>query len=235
MSNSFLQSVWQHLEELRKRLFRCVICYVGCFLVCFNEMDRLLPFIVRPAQKLVFTSPGDAFGAYVTLSTVAAAIISSPYILYHLWAFIGGALKERERRFLAIFAPLSLLFFLGGVAFAFWVAVPMSYQFLMSFASDYLIPMVTVDKYFKFLGQMLLAFGITFELPLVMAFFASIGLATPEFLRQKRRHAILIILIVAAILTPPDIGSQVTLAVPLIVLYELGIVFVKLAYRGKSY
>ena len=227
--------MWQHLEELRKRLFRCIIFFIVCFCVCFNMMDKIIPYIIHPADKLVFTSPSDAFGVYVTLGMIASLIITFPYFLYHCWAFVGGALKEPERRFVYIFGPISIVFFLVGVVFAFWVAVPMSYKFLMSFSSPYLVPMVTVDKYFKFLGQMLLAFGIAFELPLVMAFFAAIGIATPGYLIEKRRHAILLILIVAAILTPPDVGSQLTLAVPLVFLYELGIIFVRIAYRGKSF
>lgn len=235
MIENFLRIFWTHLEELRNRLMRVAVCFIVCFLICFNYIDHLVPYLIKPAGKLIFNSPADAFGVYVTLSIVAATIISSPYILFHLWAFIGKALHEREQRFIMFFGPLSLVFFLSGVAFAYWVAVPMSYQFLMTFSSEYLIPMVTVDKYFDFMGQLMLAFGLTFELPLIMAFFASIGLATPEFLRQKRRHAILIIVIVAAILTPPDVASQVILALPLIVLYELGIIFVRFAYKGKEY
>ncbi len=235
MIENFLRIFWAHLEELRNRLMRVAVCFIICFLICFNYIDRLVPYLIKPAGKLIFNSPADAFGIYVTLSIVAATIISSPYILFHLWSFVGKALHEREQRFIMVFGPLSLVFFLSGVAFAYWVAVPMSYKFLMTFSSDYLIPMVTVDKYFDFMGQLMLAFGLTFELPLIMAFFASIGLATPEFLRQKRRHAILIIVIVAAILTPPDVASQVILALPLIVLYELGIIFVKFAYKGKEY
>lgn len=234
-SDNIFANFWQHLEEIRVRLFRCVVCFLGCFVVCFDKMDRIIPFIVQPAQKLYFTSPSDAFSVNVTLAIVAAGIISAPYILYHLWAFVGGALKGPEKRFIYIFGPISLVFFLAGVAFAFWIAIPMSYGFLMSFSSNYLVPMVTVDKYFKFLGQMLLAFGVAFELPLIMAFFASIGIATPGYLAHKRRHAILIIFVVAAIFTPPDVGSQLTLAIPLILLYELGIIFVRIAYRGKPY
>lgn len=200
----------------------------------FCYVDQLIPLIVKPAGKLYFSSPSDAFNACVTVSIVAALVVASPYILYQLWAFIGVALKERERRFIFIYGPLSVVFFLSGVAFAFWVAVPMSYRFLMGFASSYMVPLVTVDNYFKFLGQMLLGFGIAFELPLIMAFFAAIGIATPEFLRQKRRHAILTIVIISAILTPPDVGSQLTMAVPLIVLYELGIVMVKIFQKHKT-
>jgi sec-independent protein translocase protein TatC len=123
-----------------------------------------------------------------------------------------------------------LLFFLSGGAFAYFLAVPRAYKFLMSFSSDYLIPMVTVKNYLGFLGHMIVAFGVAFELPLILAFLAKIGIASPEYLRQMRRHAVIIILIVAALLAPPDIMSMMILALPLMVLYEIGIVFVKFFY-----
>jgi sec-independent protein translocase protein TatC len=126
------------------------------------------------------------------------------------------------------------VFFLLGVAFAFYVAVPLTYKFLMSFSSEYMQPMITVSSYMGFLANMLIAFGVTFELPLVMAFLAAIGIATPEFLRQKRRHAIMIILIVATVITPPDVISQVLLTIPLVVLYEVGIIFVQWSYKHKT-
>jgi sec-independent protein translocase protein TatC len=104
----------------------------------------------------------------------------------------------------------------------------------MSFSSEYMKPMITVSSYIGFLANMLIAFGVTFELPLILAFLAMIGIATPEFLRQKRRHAIMIILIVAAIVTPPDVISQILLAIPLVILYEVGIILVKMFYKHKT-
>jgi sec-independent protein translocase protein TatC len=126
---------------------------------------------------------------------------------------------------------MSLLFFLFGAAFAYFLAVPRAYHFLMSFSSEYLVPMVTVKNYLGFLGHMVVAFGAAFELPLVLAFLAKIGIASPEYLRQKRRHAIIIILLGAVVLAPPDVISMLVLAIPLIILYELGIVFVGFFYH----
>ena len=231
---SVLQSFWRHVDELRSRVIKSLVVFLLACVACFNYADQIIPWIVAPAGHLVFTSPGEGFAAYMTIAITMGLIVSSPYLLYHIWAFIACALTQRERRAIKVFAPLSLVFFLMGVAFAFFVAVPMSYRFLMSFSSPYLVAMITVNNYLGFLGQMLIAFGVTFELPLILAFLAKIGVATPEFLRQKRPHAIIIILIIAAILTPPDVVSQILLALPLMVLYEVGIIFVKMSYKHKT-
>ena len=223
-----------HLDELRRRILTSLAVFFLAVLVCFNFTGRLLSWLIQPAGQLVFTSPGEAFGAHITVAVTAGFVLSFPFILYQLWMFAAAALKPDERRFIVFFGPLSLLFFLSGVAFAFFVAVPMAYRFLMGFASSELVPMVSVGNYMGFLGNMVVAFGVAFELPLVMAFLAKIGIATPEFLRQKRRHAVIIILIVAAVLTPPDVVSQVLLAAPMLALYELGIIFTRMAYKHKT-
>jgi sec-independent protein translocase protein TatC len=229
--NTFFQSFFKHLEELRSRLIRSAGAFVLAFCLCYNFIGKLLPVLIAPAGRLVFTRPVEAFSAYMTIGAVMALFVSSPYIIYQVWAFVGGALKPNEKKFVVFFAPLSLFFFLSGGAFAYWVAVPRAYHFLMSFASAYMIPMVTVSNYLGFLGHMIVAFGVAFELPLVLAFLAKIGIASPEYLRQKRRHAVVIILVLAAVLAPPDIVSMLILALPLLVLYEVGILMVRFFYR----
>ncbi|MDE2027593.1 MAG: twin-arginine translocase subunit TatC [Candidatus Omnitrophica bacterium] len=227
----FFQSFFKHLEELRSRLIKSAGAFVLAFCVCYGFIGKLLPVLIAPAGHLVFTAPAEAFAATMTIGTVLALFVSSPYIVYQIWAFVGAALKPSERKFVVFFAPLSLLFFLSGGAFAYFIAVPRAYRFLMSFASPYMIPMVTVKNYLGFLGHMIVAFGVAFELPLVLAFLAKIGIASPEFLRQKRRHAVVAILILAAILAPPDVISMLILALPLLALYEVGIVMVRFFYR----
>ena len=232
--NSFLQSFFKHIEELRSRMIKSAGAFVLAFCLCYNFIGKLIPKIIAPAGHLVFTAPTDAFSAYMTVGSIMALLLSSPVICYQIWAFVGGALKPSEKKFVLVFAPLSLLFFIAGGAFAFFVTVPMAYKFLMSFASDSLVPMVTIKNYLGFLGHMIVAFGAAFELPLILAFLAKIGIASPEYLRQKRRHAIIIILIAASLLAPPDIMSMLVLAVPLMILYEVGIVFVKYVYKHKT-
>jgi sec-independent protein translocase protein TatC len=232
--NSFFQSFFKHLEELRSRLIKSAGAFVLAFCLCYNFIGKLIPKLIAPAGHLIFTSPGEAFSAYMTIGFILALFVSSPYIIYQIWAFVSGALKPSEKKFVLVFAPLSLMFFLSGGAFAYFVTMPMAYRFLMSFSSVYLVPMVTVKNYLGFLGHMMVAFGVAFELPLILAFLAKIGIATPEFLRQKRRHAIIIILIVASLMAPPDVMSMLVLAVPLMVLYEVGIIFVKVFNKHKT-
>ena len=203
-------------------------------LVCFNCAAQVLAWLVEPAGHLVYTAPSGGFKALTTVTVVMAFLVSAPFVLYQLWAFVAVALKPDERRFICLFGPLSLVFFAFGVAFAFFVAVPMAYRFLTGFSTEYMSPLITVDSYMSFLASMVVAFGVTFELPLLLAVLAKMGIATPEFLRQKRRHAIMIILIVAAVATPPDVVSQLLLAVPLMMLYELGIIFVRACYKHKT-
>lgn len=232
--NSFLQSFFKHIEELRSRIIKSAGAFVLAFCLSYNFIGKLIPKIIAPAGHLVFTAPADAFSAYMTVGALMALVIASPYICYQIWAFVGGALKPSEKKFVVIFAPLSLFFFLLGGAFAYFLAVPRAYKFLMSFSSEYLVPMVTVKNYLGFLGHMIVAFGVAFELPLILAFLAKIGIASPEYLRQMRRHAVIIILVVSALLAPPDVMSMLLLAVPLMVLYEVGIIFMNFFYKHKT-
>lgn len=232
--NPFFQSFFKHIEELRSRIIKSALAFVLAFGLCFNFVGKLIPKLTAPAGHLIFTAPAEAFSATMTVASFMALIVASPYICYQIWAFVGSALKPSEKKSVFIFAPLSLLFFLSGAAFAYFVAVPRAYTFLMSFSSASLIPMVTVKNYLGFLGHMAVAFGVAFELPLILAFLAKIGIGSPEYLRQKRPYAIMIILIVAAILAPPDIISMLLLALPLMILYEAGIIFVKFFYEHKT-
>jgi len=220
---------------LRSRLIKSAGAFVLAFCLCYGFIGKLIPVLIAPAGHLIFTSPGEAFSATMMVGSLMALFFASPVIVYQIWAFVGGALKPSEKKFVLIFAPLSLLFFLAGGAFAYFLAVPRAYKFLMSFSSEYLIPMVTVKNYLGFLGHMIVAFGVAFELPLILAFLAKIGIASPEYLRQMRRHAVIIILIIAALIAPPDIMSMLLLAVPLVLLYELGIFFVGIFYDRKEY
>jgi sec-independent protein translocase protein TatC len=232
--NPFFQSFFKHIEELRSRTIKSAGAFVLAFCMCYSFIGKLIPKIIAPAGHVIFTAPTEAFSAYMTVGSLMALTVASPVIFYQIWAFVAGALKPSEKKFVLIFAPLSLLFFLSGGSFAYFVTVPMAYKFLMSFSSEYLIPMVSIKNYLGFLGHMIVAFGVAFELPLILAFLAKIGIASPEYLRQMRRHAVIIILIVAALLTPPDIISMLILAVPLMMLYELGIIFVKFFYEPKG-
>ena len=233
-ANRASMSFWDHLEELRGRLIKALLAFVVASFIFYSFIDHILATLVKPIGHLVFTSPSDAFMARVTLALWGGFFLALPVIFYQLWQFVAAGLKEREKRYVIIFAPVSIILFLIGAIFAYFVAVPMAMQFLMSFSSELMVPMITVKNYISFVGTLMLGFGVVFELPLILMFLTKIGIATPEFLVQKRRHAIVLILIVSAILTPPDIISQLIMAIPLIVLYELGIIVSKITYRNNQ-
>ncbi|MCB9771448.1 MAG: twin-arginine translocase subunit TatC [Candidatus Omnitrophica bacterium] len=227
-------SFFSHLHELRDRLIKSLAAFVVCTVVVWNFLDPVIRFVVRPVGRIVFTSPVEAFNGRMTLAMTGGFLFALPVILYHFWKFISLGLTVKEQRYVRIFGPLSLAFFFLGVVFGYFVMLPISITFLLSFSSAWMVPMITVDKYISFVGTIVIASGVTFELPLILAFLARIGIATPEFLRQKRRYAIIMILITAAILTPPDVISQIILSIPLLVLYETGIFFARWAESQRD-
>jgi sec-independent protein translocase protein TatC len=219
------RSFFAHLHELRGRLLKVLAALALCSCVMYAFLDPLLRFLLKPVGRLVFTSPEEAFNARMMLAVMGGFLLALPYTVFQIWRFVASALTPQEQKYVKIFGPLSLCFFIFGVLFGYFVILPVSFNFLLGFASPWMVPMITVDKYISFVGTIIFASGVTFELPLIIAFLARIGIATPEFLRQKRRYAIVSILIASAVLTPPDMVSQLILAAPLMVLYELGIIF----------
>lgn len=224
----------EHLDELRLRLIRCVIFFsVAAFLV-YGQVDRILPWILEPIGHVVFTAPSEAFMAYVLIAIWGGLFLSAPYVLYEIWKFIAGGLLTQERKYIAFFLPLSVIFFLAGCLFAYYVVLPIGLEFFLSFSNGYIVPMITVSKYLSFLGTMVLSFGVVFELPLAVVFLTRVGIATPRFLAEKRRYAIIAIFIVSTVLTPPDVASQLLMAVPLLALYEISILFSFLTCRMNA-
>lgn len=222
-----------HLDELRGRVLQFLAVYVVSCIIAYQLTAGLLPHIIKPVGSVIFSAPGEAFAAYMMVTLLAGFVIALPYFLYQVWAFAWEALTDKERKYIVLFGPLSLVFFLSGGAFAYYVIAPFAIRFLLSFSSPYVVPMISINNYISFLGSLVLSFGIVFELPLVLVFLVKIGIATPAFLKHFRKHAILAILVVSAFLTPPDVVSQLLMAVPLVVLYELGVVFSVLANRKK--
>ena len=220
-------SLFGHLDELRTRLIICLAAFFVATCLAFYFSDPLLAFIIKPVGYLVFTAPSEAFLARMTLTFLGGFLFSFPIIIYQIWQFVAVGLKDNERKYIVFFAPLSLIFFILGVLFGYFVMIPFALRFLLSFSTNNIVPMITVNNYISFIGTWVVSFGVVFELPLVLMFLAKIGIATPEFLRQYRRHAIIVILIVSAILTPPDVVSQLLMAVPLVILYEIGILMVR--------
>jgi len=223
-----------HLEELRRRLFVCFGVFVIASVIFFYFTDQLLAFLIEPVGYLVYTAPSEAFITHLLLTFLGGFFLSLPVILYEVWMFVAIGLTEQERKHIRVFGPISFLLFLFGACFSYWVLVPISLKFLLSFSTEEIVAMITIYKYISFVGTVVLAGGIIFELPLVLLFLAKIGVATPEFLRQKRPYAIIGIFILSALITPPDVISQVIMGLPLIFLYEVGVLMVGWVYKEKK-
>ena len=214
-----------HLDELRSRLLKSFIAVVVAACLFYPFVDRFLAFLIKPVGKVVFTSPADAFVVRLMLLICGGVVLALPVVVYQLWQFVAAGLKDNEKKYIRFFAPASLILFLVGCVFGYWIIIPVGMKFLLSFATESIVPMITLPNYISFILTLVLAFGLCFQLPLVLMFLAKIGIVTPAFLVQKRKHAIVLILIASAVLTPsPDAISQILMAGPLLVLYELGVV-----------
>lgn len=215
----------QHLEEFRRRILYCLLSLVIFSAVSYAYAGKIIYFLAKPIGKLVFIQPTEAFVAYIKISIFCGFFLSLPVVIYNIWVFIGPGLLPKERHCVLLYAPLSILLFLTGCAFSCFVIIPFGVKFLTSYGSQWLAPMISVGSYITFVSVMIIVFGFVFELPVVISFLSRLGIVNRRMLRKNRRYAILIIFIVAAILTPPDVFTQFMMAVPLLILYELSILF----------
>ncbi|MCB9472407.1 MAG: twin-arginine translocase subunit TatC [Candidatus Delongbacteria bacterium] len=232
---------WDHLDELRTTLFHISITTVVAMVACYALSDSLRDLLLSPfvkaaatigsgAGSLVLLRPTEGFVVQLKLALFAGLIVSSPLNFWHLWRFISPGLHENERRAALPFISVATLLFLTGVLFGFQI-LAYTTGFFLQFATAEVSNQWSLSAYIGFVTQMLLAFGIIFELPLVIWILARMGLVTQHTLRQYRRHAIVVILVISAILTPPDPVSQLVMAVPLWLLYELSVLVCVLVLR----
>jgi sec-independent protein translocase protein TatC len=227
-----------HLEELRKRLIICFIAVGIGFAISYGFKEKIFEILIIPlvkamqeGDKLVFTGIPEAFFTYLKVAFLCGLMLASPVILYEFWMFVAPGLYQKERRLLLPIVILSSFFFIGGALFGYFVVFPIGFKYFLGFASEHIRPLPSMKEYMSLSSKMLLAFGLVFELPLIITFLARLGLISVAFLRKNRKYAILIIFIVAAILTPPDAVSQVLMAIPMMVLYEISIIGAKIFER----
>ncbi len=226
----------QHLEELRWRLFKSLIAIVVMAMIAFyfaGELIQLikLPFGDTPLYNIQVTG---TFYAYLKVALFAGVIAALPIVFYQLWAFISPGLYKREKAVILPMVAVSTLLFAVGAGFCFAVVLPIAFKFLMGFATDIVQNTITIGSYIDFVGLLMLAFGFGFQMPVIAYFLGKIGLITPSFLSKGRRYALPLLLIVGAVLTPPDVFTQVLLAGPLYLLYEISIIVVKVTQRKKA-
>ncbi|MFP3869517.1 MAG: twin-arginine translocase subunit TatC [Syntrophobacteria bacterium] len=230
-----------HLVELRRRLIICFIAVGVGFVVCYFFAETLFEILMRPliqvmpsGEKLIFTALPEAFFTYLKVALLAGTGLASPVIIYQIWRFIVPGLYERERSALFPIVLFSTLFFVGGALFGYFIVFPWGFKFFIGFASENIKAMPSIREYLRFAAKLLFAFGMIFELPLFTYFLARLGIVDAQMLRRKQKYSLLLIFMIAAILTPPDVVTQVMMAGPLFLLYEISIWVAKVFGRKPA-
>lgn len=230
-----------HLQELRKCLVLSFIAVGAGFVICYAFAQPLFDILSQPLLKimpsgssLIFTSVAEAFFTYMKVAFIAGIILASPFVLYQVWSFVAPGLYPHEKQYAIPFVAAGSFFFILGILFAYFVAIPVGFEFLLGYATDFIKPMPSMKEYLSFSIKFLLAFGLVFELPVVLVLLARVGVVDAKMLGRSRKYAILLIFIFAAIITPPDIISQVLMAIPLMGLYELSILLAKIFGKKKK-
>ena len=240
MDNEEKQPFLSHLEELRKRLISSAIAVGLGFSVCYFFSERIFLILIKPLKavmpegdQLIFTALPEMFLAYLKVALVAGILMASPYLFYQMWMFVAPGLYKQERSLVVPFVLASTLLFVGGALFGYFVVFPFGFKFFIGFSNEYVKALPSVKQYFGFALKLLFAFGVVFELPVIIFFLTKLGLVTTELLRKKRKYAILMTFVAAAILTPPDVITQCMMAGPLIILYEVGIIVSRFARKKE--
>ncbi len=245
-----------HLSELRSRIITSVVALIVTFIISFQFSEILFKGITFPLKKdisfslhspyvvlipkktqltsLVFLAPAEAFWMHLKVAMVAAIIISLPILLLQIWKFISPGLMPKERKYAFPFISVGTTLFFVGATFCFVIVLPFAMRFLLTYKTGSLQPMISVGNYVDFCLKFILAFGFIFELPIVLIFLTKMGIVTPESLSKKRKYAVILAFVAAALLTPtPDAFNQTLMAGPIILLYEIGIIASKVFARKK--
>ena len=233
-----MMTITGHLSELRTRIIRSVLALCLGFGVCYFFQEDIFSLLLVHAEglQLITVSPAELFMEGLKTAFFAGLFVSSPVILYQLCAFLWPGLRDNERRYLFIGLIIGAGLFMLGTLFAYFAVIPGALSFLTGLNISGVKPMFTLNNYMSFVWTFIVLFGLAFQVPVLLSLFALIGLVRPESLRSKRKFCVLIIFIVSAILTPPDVVSQILMAVPLLVLYEIGIWGAQISsrYRQKN-
>jgi sec-independent protein translocase protein TatC len=231
MSREVYVTFIEHLEDLRWCLLKSVSAVVLAAVVCYFFSDAIFAFVVaplrqtlQPGQNLIGTGVTEAFFVKIKIALAAGVLLSCPYIFYQLWRFVAPGLTRREKRPVIPFVLCATFFFVSGAYFCYRVVLPLAFRyFIEQYGSLGVDPAIRIGEYFTFFFRLVLAFGVAFELPVLSFFLVRLGVWNYRFMLRTFRYAVLVILTIAAILTPPDVISQVMLAVPLTVLYLLSV------------
>ncbi len=239
-----------HLVELRQRLLYCAVGLLVLFFICYGFAEDIYGFLVRPLaaileeqggdRRMIYTALYEAFFTYIKVAFFAALFLGFPLIAGQIWMFVApGLYRDEKSAFLPFLVATPILFFLGG-ALVYYLIFPLAWQFFLSFevtGSGGALPIqleAKVDEYLSLVMRLIFAFGLCFELPVLMTLLARVGLITAQGMRDKRKYAIVLAFVAAAILTPPDVISQIGLAIPTILLYEISILCVRFVEKKRG-
>jgi len=250
------QPLTEHLNELRKRLMISVIAIFVGFVASFYFSEFIFKVLTFPMHNtlrislnkpfityqnknadldLVFLAPAEALWMHFKISLISGIVITSPLVFYQIWKFVSPGLVEKEKRFALPFVITTSFLFMMGSLFCFIIVLPFAINFLLTYKTENIKPMLSVERYIDFCLKFILAFGAIFELPVVVVFLTRMGIVTTDFLSKNRKYAILIAFVLAAILTPtPDAFNQTLMAAPMILLYEVGILASRIINRKKK-
>ncbi|MFC1942117.1 twin-arginine translocase subunit TatC [Chloroflexota bacterium] len=225
-----------HFLELRKRLMWSSLAVIIGVIICFIFYNPIFAIMKHPAAGIEFSAieMTERMSSIMLVSFAGGIIIAMPVLVYHGIMFVAPALTRQEKKLVYIIIPWIFLMFLAGVTFGFFMLAPWTIWFLYSFGSDIADMFPRISNYIGFLTKLLLLTGFVFEMPVISTFLARIGILKPEWLSSKRALAVIISFIVAAVITPPDPITQLLLAIPLVILYEMSILLAKLVYRKKA-
>ncbi len=228
---SYSRSLGEHLNELRLRLLKSVFSLLPAFFICWFFSEPILNFLRRPLEPflkntkggLIFTAPMDQLIAHLQVAFYSAIFLCSPYWLGQLWRFISPGLYKREKKIFVFFWLTGTVLFILGACFAYFAVFPFLFSMLMNVGNSVDQPFITIKSYLSFVARFTFVFGLVFEMPLILLFLCRLGVLSPEILRQHRRHAVLLLSVLSAFITPPDVLSLFLLLIPLMALYEISI------------
>ena len=227
-------NIIDHLDELRTRLIITLAAFIIFFIVGFMFVEEIYNWLVRDLEvKLIVLGPSDILWVYFMLAAVIAFAGTIPVLATQVWLFIKPALKPIERKISLSYIPALFILFIVGLSFGYFVIFPTVMSFLIELGGEMMVTNFTAEKYFRFIFNTTIPFGVLFELPVVMMFLTSLGIINPYVLSKIRKYAYFVLIVIAILISPPDIMSDFLVAVPLIFLYEISVSFSKIVYKRK--
>jgi|ERR1035437_3728702 sec-independent protein translocase protein TatC len=233
MSSSERYTLTEHLKELRTRIIIILIAVVLCSLIAYLFIDKILGILTAPGGKMIFIKPAEAFFARLKISMLAGGLISLPVILYQVWKFVNPGLFKMEKVYLSFAMIFSYVLFLAGAAFAFYFVLPVGVKFLLGMGTQNIQPLISVSSYIDFLMIFIFAFGLIFQLPLVILVLAKMGIVSPKGLAKSRKYVLVGVFVLGAIFTP-DVFSQFMMAMSTYLLFEISVFFSRFVYKEKQ-